>query len=446
MLLRDFFMFLATVGAAAPAWLPSASAQTLAPASAAQYVSETGGEALDRLVEAALKRNGDLVAARQRIAEAQGLLTQSKLRVNPSIDTSFASGKVLNSPGESEFGIGYSHTFELGGKRDRRVEVGGLGVELATLEIANRERLLKADVKARFAEALAAARDLTSAEQLYELNRQSYQIAQARTRQGEGTPLEEGLLRVEVNRIASDRLIFTNQIERALLELKTLAGFSPDESLKLAGALAAPKLSLILDQVVARALAERPDLKAVRIEESLTDAETRLAKSEAVPNLVGFTRYSRVKSQFDQFGLRTPVGPSVPIRDTDDMLTAGVSINLPLRNRNQGNIQASIARQQNAALRRQYLERVIRQEIQAAITRYETAAKALAVFDEGVLQQSRENVRILRAAYDLGEIRLLDVINEQRRLIDTQRAYTDLLREGFLAAVEIERATGAPIF
>jgi cobalt-zinc-cadmium efflux system outer membrane protein len=324
--------------------------------------------------------------------------------------------------------------------------VAGLGVEFATLEIANRERLLKADVKTRFADALAAVRNLTTSEQLLQLNRQSYQIAQARTRQGEGTPLEEGLLRVEVNRIASDQLLFTNQIQRAVLELKTLAGFGPDESLKLAGALSAPTLGLALDQALTRALAERPDLKATRAEESLTDAEVRLAKSDAVPNVVASTRYSRVNSQFDQFGLSAPGGSPVPIRDTDNLLTGGVSINLPLRNRNQGNIQAAIARHQNAALRRQYLERVIRQEVQAAVARYETATKALTVFDQGVLEQSRENVRILRAAYDLGEIRLIDVINEQRRLVDTQRAYTDLLREAFLAAVEIERATGAPIF
>jgi cobalt-zinc-cadmium efflux system outer membrane protein len=446
MLLRDSLMLLATFGVATSACLPRASAQTAAPPAAAQYVSDTGGQALDQIVEAALKRNGDLLSARQRIAEAQGLLTQSRLRVNPAIDASFASGRVLKSPGEREFGIGYSHAFELGGKRDRRIEVAGLGVELSTLEIANRERLLKADVKTRFAEALAAARNLTSAEQLYELNRQSYQIAQARNRQGEGTPLEEGLLRVEVNRIASDRFLFTNQIERAVLDLKTLAGFMPDESLKLAGALSTPKLGVLLDQAIARALVERPDLKAARMEESLTDAETRLAKSEAVPNVVASTRYSRVNSRFDQYGLSAPAGSPVPIRDTDNLLTGGISINLPLRNRNQGNIQAAVARHQNASLRRQYLERVIRQEVQAAIARYETATKALAVFDEGVLQQSRENVRILRAAYDLGEIRLMDVINEQRRLVDTQRAYTDLLREAFLAAVDLERATGAPIF
>ncbi|MBN9657539.1 MAG: TolC family protein, partial [Acidobacteria bacterium] len=187
-------------------------------------------------------------------------------------------------------------------------------------------------------------------------------------------------------------------------------------------------------------------LRFQMIADTLTDAETRLAKSESVPNVVASSRYSRVNSRFDQYGLSASAGSPVPIRDTDNLLAGGVSINLPLRNRNQGNIQAAVARHQNASLRRQYLERVIRQEIQVAIARYETATKALAVFDEGVLQQSRENVRILRAAYDLGEIRLIDVINEQRRLVDTQRAYTDLLREAFVAAVDLERATGAPIF
>lgn len=439
-------VLLATLGVTASAWPPLACAQTLSAESASQYVSETAGEPLEKLVEAALKRNGDLLSVRQRIAEAQGLLTQSRLRVNPSLDASFASGRVLNSPGASEFGIGYSHTFELGAKRDRRIEVAGLGIELATLEIANHERLLKAGVKTRFAEALAAARNLTSAEQLLDLNRQGYQIAQARTRQGEGTPLEEGLLRVEVSRIASDRLLFTNQIERALLELRTLAGLAPDEPLKLAGTLAAAKLGLTLNQAVDRALAERPDLKTARLEESLSDAETRLAKADAVPNMVASARYSRIASRFDQYGLSGLAGSPVPIQSTDNLLTGAISINLPLRNKNQGNIQTAVARHQNASLRRQYLERVVRQEVQAAMGRYQTAAMALSVFDQGVLRQSVENLRILRSAYDLGEIRLMDVINEQRRLVDTQRAYTDLLREAFLAAVELERATGVPVF
>ncbi len=444
MRLRCLYVLAALVGAAgtapAPAW-----GQTSPGSSASQYLSDTG-TTLDSLVEAALKHNGDLLAERGRIAEAAGALAQARLRPNPSIDASYASGRLLNSPGENEFSIGYSHTFELGGKRGRRVEVAEFGVELATLEIADRERLLKSDVKARFAEALAAARNLSSAEELYELNRQSCDIAEARTREGEGTPLEAGLLRVEVNRIASDRLLFANQTERALLELKILAGLKSDETLRLSGSLSVPRMAPAFDRVVEHALAARPDLKAARLRESAAEAEVRLAKSEASPDMVASTRYSHVNSRFDQYGLNAPGGSPVPIRATDNLLTAGVSMTLPLRNRNQGNIQSAVARQASASLRRQYLESVVREEVRAALERYQTAARALAIFDAGVVRQSSENVRILRAAYDLGEIRLIDVINEQRRLIDVQRQYTDLLLQANLAAVEIERAAGGPVF
>jgi cobalt-zinc-cadmium efflux system outer membrane protein len=365
---------------------------------------------------------------------------------NPSLDLSLTSGAILNSPGEREIGLGYAHTFELGGKRERRIEAGKAGVDLVRAGIADRERLLRADVRSRFAEALAAARNLESAGRLLELNQQSYEIAQARTRQGEGSPLEEGLLRVEVNRIRSDRLLFANQVERAVAQLKTLCGRAPDEPLRISGVLAAPALTVSLESALERAIGARPDLLAARIEEALDDAALRMARSDAVPNLVASARYSRVTARFDQFGLAGPGGPVVPLRDTDNLLSGGISINLPLRNRNQGNIQAAVARRQSAALRRRFVEQVVREEVSTAFRRYQTARQALAIFDEGVIRQSQENVRILRAAYQLGEIRLMDVINEQRRLVDTQRAYTELLKEARLAEVELERAVGAPIF
>ena len=135
----------------------------------------------------------------------------------------------------------------------------------------------------------------------------------------------------------------------------------------------------------------------------------------------------------------------MPLRDRDNLLTAGISISLPVRNRNQGNIEAAVARDRGARLRREALERSARREVLAAVNRYQAARKALGVFDEGVVPQSQENLRIVRGAYELGELRMLDVINEQRRLLETQRAYTDLLRDANIAVAELERAVGAPL-
>ena len=105
--------------------------------------SPASADSLQQLVEQALRRNPDLLAARQRLAEAQGLLRQAGIRPNPAIDVSVANGDILASRGERQFEVGYSHIFELGGKRARRVDVAQIQASLSGLEIANRERLLQ---------------------------------------------------------------------------------------------------------------------------------------------------------------------------------------------------------------------------------------------------------------------------------------------------------------
>ena len=420
-----------------------AAAQQPPPASS--YVSATGGLTVEKLADLALARNAGLLADREGVTEAQGLLMQAGFRPNPDLDISVSNGAILGGSGESEYAVGYAHTIELGAKRDRRIAVGRLNLELAKLAGADRERRLRADVKARFGEALAAVRNLEAAERLLELNEQSLRIASARAQEGEGAPLERALVQVEVNRMQSDRLLFSEQIERALLNLKALAGLKLDEPLRLNGALTPLALNVSLAGALDRALASRPDLLAARLEIKLGDAELDAARGEAVPNLTASARYSRSTARFDQYGFAGPGGPVVPLRDTDNILSAGVSVSLPFRNRNQGNIQAAAARRQASRHRAEFLEQSIRSEVETSYRRYEAARRALALFDDGVLKLSEENVKVLRAAYDLGELRLLDVVNEQRRLVETQKAYTEILKESYSAMVDLERAVDAPL-
>ncbi len=402
-------------------------------------------ESLQELIEHALRHNPDLLAARQRLAEVRGLLRQAGLRPNPEINVAVANGDVLGSRGERLYELGYSHTFELGSKRSRRVDAAQFEAEMTALEIANRERILRADVKSRYVEALAAMRNFGTARRVLELNRKSLELAQARIKEGEGAPLEQGLLQVEVNRIESDRVLFESQVQRAVIDLKLLAGMDQGGTLKVLEALAPPSTVVDTESILQRALAQRPDIQAARVQERLASAELELARAEAVPNAVATGRYAHIQTRFDQHGFAQPGGPVVPLRDKDNVLTAGISITLPVRNRNQGNIEAGVARQRAAVLRREALERSARQEVLSAINRYEAARRALGVFDQGVVQQSQENLRIVRGAYELGELRLLDVINEQRRLLETQRAYTDLLKDANIAIADLERAVGAPI-
>jgi len=399
---------------------------------------------IDELQRLALAGNPELQAVRQEIAVARGLLTQTRLRPNPGVDLTMGTGRPLGSAGEREFELGYAHTFELGGKRAKRIDVGQVGVEIAELVVADRERRLVAEVKTRYAEVLAAERNLQMLNQLWELTDRAHQAAQHRVAEGEAAPVERALLQVEAGRLTADRLLASSAHARAVAALKLAAGIDTSDTIAVRGELAPPVLSLSLEDVIARALGERPDLKAARSEEVRAEAELRLARAERVPDVIGLVRYSRIQSQFPQLGV-SPSGQLAPLRDTDHVLTMGVSIPLPFANRNQGNVEAAMARRQAAALRRQFVEQSVRTEAIVAHTQYIATLRALEAFGQDVVTQSQDSLEIIRASYDLGEVELLDLLQEQRRLVDTQRAYTEILKEHYVARAMLEAAVGTEV-
>ena len=409
-----------------------------------QYLDAANGVGLNQLVQFALTRNADLLATRQRTLEAQALLRQAGFRPNPVLETEFSSGSATGSPGERVFSLGYAHTFELGAKRERRVDVGQAGVDLARLEVSDRERTIRAELQERYIAAMSAIRNLDAVAQQFELIKSSYTVTQRRVSEGESPRVDEMVLQAEVGRLDADRLLLGSEAQQAMLDLRVVAGFDLSEPLRLRPDGDRPPTSTTLDAALELGLASRPDLGAARQEETRAEAEIRLAHAERVPDVAAVIRYSDVQSRFPQLVL-TPLGGTTLIQDRDHMLTGGLSITLPVLYRNQGQIDAARARQAAASLRREYVERSIRAEITGAYGRYLAARQAVQAFEDAVLRPSLDSVRVLQASYTAGEIRVFDLIAEQRRLIDTQKAYTDALKQEALARVALERAIGVPL-
>lgn len=84
-------------------------------------------------------------------------------------------------------------------------------------------------------------------------------------------------------------------------------------------------------------------------------------------------------------------------------------------------------------------------EVEAAWARYEAARKTVAIFQRGVVDESNRNLAIIRQAYELGQLRLLDVLNEQRRQLETQLSAIDAEAELARSAAELERAAGGEL-
>jgi len=133
-----------------------------------------------------------------------------------------------------------------------------------------------------------------------------------------------------------------------------------------------------------------------------------------------------------------------PITGRFHYFGGGVTFNLPVRNKNQGAVEAAVAEKEAAAQRREFTELTIRREVAAAYTRLDRAARAAEIYRSGVRGQADRNLAVLKRAYELGAKTLLDYLAEERRFVEVETGFIDALLEAYQSAIEIERSTASP--
>lgn len=413
-----------------------AAALALAVPAISQVVLDpVAGQTSEELVQRALAQNGGLLAGQSQIAAARGDVTQARLKANPSVQINDAQEAVGSM---NNFMIGGTLPLELYHRRERRVEVAEAAFRMTELQQAERKRQMRFEVESKFGDVLAAARNLQVANDLLALNRRALDLTQARADQGAVPPLDANLLRVEVNRIDSFRVDLESRLAVEALELKTLTGVRPADELRIKGSLeAVPDGDATSLQVVDT----RPDLLAARASEQLAAARLRQAETDARPDASISLNYQRMDSSFNVNGLNA-AGQPTPVQGVFHYLAAGVSINLPTRNKNQGAIETAVAQREEAKRRREYAELIAARELAAAVVSRDKALESLRIFRDGVRGQASQNLEVVRRTYELGRTQLLDVISEQRRFIDIEMGYTDVLSRYYQAQVRLRTVMG----
>jgi outer membrane protein, heavy metal efflux system len=195
-----------------------------------------------------------------------------------------------------------------------------------------------------------------------------------------------------------------------------------------------PVLPATADAAVDIGLRTRPDVLLANIEEQVATAGLRLVRAESKPDLTAYTRYSQGRSVID-----TPIG-NFPQRDRS--LTFGVAIGIPIFNKNQGAKAEAEINVRQAQARREFAERVVRGEILAAYQRIEAAGRAVSTLETAALPRITKNVETFRKIYEIGEVKITDLINEQRRLLDANRDLTEALTTRYRANADLLIALG----
>ena len=406
--------------------------------SSSQYVDSTG-LTLQQLIEAGFTRRADLMAARQRLTIARGRLVQAGLRPNPVLDSEYTSARILGGQNEGDFSVGVSQLFEMGGKRNKRVTLARLELAQVQAEVRALERQFAAELRAAYARALAAARQLDTQEKLIGANEELLRVTTARLNEGDVAPLDLNLVRVETDRLRAQSVRSRADLEGELISIRTLAGFEVTEPLRIAPLPEKPpRLDLSLPEATDMALRERADLQAARLGEEVGSARLQLAQAQAVPNLALTTKYAVRRDIFDD----TPVGL---LRDKDRLLTFGVSVDIPIFNRNQGEIASAVGEKAQAQRQREFLEATIKRDVALAYRRYRAAAETLVLYATQIMPTAEKNVQAVRAAYNAGEFSVFDVVAEQRRLIENETAYNETLGDYYSSLAELERALGTTL-
>jgi cobalt-zinc-cadmium efflux system outer membrane protein len=418
-----------------------ASAQTPSQTPIAErYLDSFTGLSLEQAVARALEQEPSLRAARSEIDVARGMRLQTSLRPNPSV--SFVRREEPAGT-DNQTSVAVEWPLDLF-RRGRRVAVADREVTAVQLAVADRERLLAAEVRMRYGDVLATVRDLAVLDELVATTRRQHDLLRSRVEEGATPPLERDLLNVELRRLESDRLLLAGRTEAALFELKRVLGMRADATLT---------VRHTLEDVVRRESSvptQVPDASAVR--DQRADVREAAARIDVAESKIGraqaerrfdvslFANYMRMDAGFPQRGF-TPGAGLERIRGLFHYVSAGAMITVPVLNRNQGEVAAARAEQAGAASAYEATRLAADAELAAARTRDEHARQAVSAYT-GAQTLARQNLSVVGQSYELGRVTVFDVLAEQRRYLDVERGYTEALRAAYEARTALNRALG----
>ena len=400
---------------------------------AERYIDVEIGLTLAEAIEDALEREPSLRASRAELDAARGMRQQAGARANPTL---MLERREEPTGSDNQTMVQLSVPLELF-RRSARIAVAERELEVADRFVGDRMRMLVNDVKMRYGQAAAAAREVAVADDLLVAVSRDLELVRRRVEEGGAPPLDRDRLAVEVHRLDAARVMAAGRAEAAMVELKRLLNVSGDSPVKLRETLEVLAPSR---PPAAATLQERADIREAEARVRLSDARISQAQAEGRLDLTLFGGYQRMDAGFMQRGIGAG-GELEPIRGLFHYASAGAMVMLPLWNRNGGAVAAARAVHTADAARLEAVQLSARAEVTSAVARAEYMSKALAAMaDAAVL--ARRNLVVVRQTYELGRATLPEVLAEQRRYLEFEGEYTSALRDAFDARVALEFARG----
>ena len=371
---------------------------------------------LDSALQTAFANNPDLAAAQWEIDIAQGGRQQAGLIPNPvlSVDAEDTRRDTRTTS------VKLSQTLELGGKRGARIDVASRAQDAAALTLEQRRNTLRAEVIDSYYSALRAQERLGLAQRSLALAERGLVVANGRVTAGKTSPVEATRAQVQLSEIRLELNRAQMGLTDAYRRLAASTGSATVEFQTVATqSLPQPPAA----QLLAR-LEQTAELRLAELQILQGEASVGLEKAQRIPDLD-----VSIGSQYDA-GARERVN------------LVGVSMPLPLFNRNQGNILAASRRADQARDLRNATELRLRTETRQALDLWQTANTEVRAFNQQILPAAQSAVDSATRGFEMGKFNFLDVLDAQRTLIAARTQYLAATAQATDAWVRIERIYG----
>jgi outer membrane protein, heavy metal efflux system len=381
---------------------------------------------LEDLEQMAIRRNPSLGQATAGVRTAEALRRQAGLLPNPMIGYTgedINRGRVFNY---GEHGVFAEQRIVTGGKLGIRRKLAEQDITLAKAEVeAERFRVLST-VRSLYYQALGEQRLLAVRTQLARLARRAVQTTSELANIGQADRPDVLAVDIEAQRLELGLVQARNALHRTWRQLGAVTGNPQLEPAALEGDLEAlPQLDF--EAELTRIYEQSPEVKAAQVATTRSGLAVQQAQSSRIPDVIvrGGMHYNRERLEL----AARPVGWQA---------SAEVGVQLPLFNRNQGNIAAARAEAERAAFAVERTRLALRSRLASAFREYQDSLAAIDRYKTQMIPSAQRaydmylnSFRQMAAAYP-------QVVITQRNLFQLQEDYVTTLVSAWQRAVEIQ--------
>ncbi len=374
---------------------------------------------LQDLVGLTLERNPRLAQAGYAVKAAQGRATQAGLYPNPTVtirddelgDRTGRAG-IITAPYISQE-IVTADKLKLSQSAALRE------VDQATLSLrAERYGRLTA-VRQGYFEVLTLQRRLGILEELVKLASQTTQTTKKLMEAKEATRLDLLQLETDRERYRAEKEATRRELPAAMRRLAASVGIPTLPWATVAGSLEAPVPDYDIDVACAFLMQTHPEVRSAQIGVERARLLLQRAQAEPVPNVTVGAGYIY---QHENRSHDAAIGVSLPV---------------PVWNRNEGNIAAAQAQVGEAQAQVGRAQTDLAERLAAAFGQYASARQRAEQYRTEILPRARESYQLSLKAYQGGQFEYLRVLQTQRAVAEANLEYNRALGEMWRAASEI---------